>query len=150
MLLESLWRTLSQALSNESSTLCLPSVQSLLCAFCLRIAPQSAQLLLENQRNVFSWQPPCCSTCNRCSTALAFKQTSCQQCCTPPEHFCVSVNVLSQKCFLTLSGLYVLGLKPDHIDVWCNRCWTLSAGARRATMDALLDLSDIVVMTEVR
>lgn len=33
----------------------------------------------------------------------------------------------------------------------CNgrRCWTLSAGARRATMDALLDLSDIVVMTEV-
>ena len=29
------------------------------------------------------------------------------------------------------------------------RCWTLSAGARRATMDALLDLADIVVMTEV-
>lgn len=29
------------------------------------------------------------------------------------------------------------------------RSWVLSTGSRRLTLDALLDLSDIVVMTEV-
>lgn len=70
-------------------------------------------------------------------------------------HLLLQCQLLSQECLLTLSGLYMLGLKLCLTTivmgrmVWCNRCWTLSAGARRAIMDALLDLSDIVVMTEV-
>lgn len=52
-------------------------------------------------------------------------------------------------CMAVINVIYCLHHHQTGLVLhWC-RSWVLSTGSRRLTLDALLDLSDIVVMTEV-